>query len=1839
MPMATFWVPVSSGLAPTDCSVLIAPKSGITQIPSMSSETKGHSAVPSEADTAALSIPLRIEQHRKFSRAESRATADHLTPRRIGPWRAEREKGRESRHQAVVDGEKMEVNRREVPLYGQVEANVRLQASVPEDAEFYIVVQGSRLVHVTTAKRRDDGLTLCFTVPGHDLVEAVSVTSYFYAEDQLKPCEGKASLAYLRDVAQEAAEYLSAHRDLLSPQSYLEVLKRFPTWVETADEELPDGGSECDDEDERLRESGGDKGGLRQLDEKITQALANMDYPQQWKNTDSQPREAAEPQPKETLLHLAVRLGLVHLSRFLIHQPRGQRALTSPNQDGDTPLQLAQRDGQHAMFRALAAPPGPAVGPAPGVCSVWSDSSCMLRFCPATNSLTLTVRQAPSSGLQDGIMFLRDRLADHSILKLINTLRAETEVDKRSKDEGLSNDEGTRGAPSGRARAGGQLNGHPMKTSGVQSQHAPDSLLSIIDSNNQTIARQTQDDEVDLKCSISGVTRDSSGTDSGLWDTVDAQDLLPATDTPPPYSENYYPNSVPCSLPLSPPDQALARLNRPICFEPTNERDSPPMDTCDLSPSLVALEVDSEEDSTETKSPLSPLSSDVEKSEDKREAAFHPLPDLTCIRSQSASSAFEPTTKDLVDQGIRLRSYSYSSPKITLRPVRFSRENHTPDISPDAVLHSVSHSRSLLQALSLSKSLEIRFRKRAQSADDEGSMELAESLQHLTLSEFLKEIEEEELDKYNIPTKTESEKYKVIRTFSFLKSRMSSTRNKTKGKGKDRDAKDRQLNGHRFSTGACLGPTVCVVCDKPASGKDLLHCPSCTAIIHKGCKDSVPPCLKDKYAVSMVKNRTASLPQNFTVRDSPPQCITPISISLPVNTPKEKKDTVTQSSSLSDSRLSESSETESDALRVSSHSEELLPTPTSSTSTDSYFGEDCVDAYIQSDISADAVDYEAESWSLTVEHKFCKKQEKRAVKRQDVIYELMQTELHHLQTLHIMAEVFRRGMKEEVQLDTEAVKRVFPCLDQLLLFHHAFFAAMKERRHSSAQPQGHRNYLIQRIGDVLLHQFSEENGEKMKQVYGEFCSRHNEAVSFFKELQQHNKRFQNFIKQQGNNSLVRRREIPECILLVTQRITKYPVLLERILQYTQEETEEHVDLSKALTQIREVIAAVDLRVSEYERHQRLQEVWNRMENRSSAKLKNGHTFRKQDMMGRGQTLKHQGLLLWKTATGRLKDILALLLTDTLIFLQEKDQKYTFATVDQKPPVIALQKLIVREVANEERGMFLISASAAGPEMYEVHTSSKEERNTWMRLIREAVESCPEEEEEDTSESEEEKRAAEARVQKIHKLQESLMSQDQLICSGLEEKLQIYTELYALNGKTGPLVVEPRLLVHLHSEEPPQATVLLAAALQEAENLKAVLASKVRSPSSQRPDSDTDSVFPISPAPLTEVTSSESSEPSPETPEAREGSWTEAIVFQSPALSQKNYSDDIDLKVAQSVQSLTQLLYSLQAAVTIQDSCYEVQRLLLRESGRPSPRAQRPHLPSVRSNTLQEQEKQRNLEKQKEEVAATQRLQDRLRQEKERWEKECQARESQQGEQESRLEERERQCHLEAERLRREREELDEQLEEYQQSLERLREGQRSVERERERLENQQKLLQTWRHGRQRSLPTVIPHMVIPLDGQQDPTASQSRDHAGNGSMFVNEAAFASSSISINNRHVHHKRNDPSAHNCLNSLLARSNSRQPPSAKAPHNPHPDSIGWGTGYLYRPAATGRLGLQHTPADHNDHTYIAETWSSTASRADPYPELPHSSDPQLDLSALVSLETDSSGEEGREETIVYL
>ncbi|XP_061406350.1 ectoderm-neural cortex protein 1-like [Lethenteron reissneri] len=211
---------------------------------------------------------------------------------------------------------------------------------------------------------------------------------------------------------------------------------------------------------------------------------------------------------------------------------------------------------------------------------------------------------------------------------------------------------------------------------------------------------------------------------------------------------------------------------------------------------------------------------------------------------------------------------------------------------------------------------------------------------------------------------------------------------------------------------------------------------------------------------------------------------------------------------------------------------------------------DVIECSLMGSLEEDARYFEADSWSVAVDAKFIKRQNKDEIKRQDVIYELMQTEMHHIRTLRIMAEVFGRGLRQELGWTAEMVERLFPRLDDLLELHTHFIARLLERRRDSLDPGSDHNFTVTRVGDVLMGQFSDDNGDAMKDTYGDFCSQHCEAVRFYKENFARERKFQSFIRRQGSNALVRRLGVQECILLVTQRITKYPVLIDRILRST-----------------------------------------------------------------------------------------------------------------------------------------------------------------------------------------------------------------------------------------------------------------------------------------------------------------------------------------------------------------------------------------------------------------------------------------------------------------------------------------------------------------------------------------------------------------------------------------------------------------------------------------------------------------------------------------------------------------
>ncbi|KAM5237627.1 rho guanine nucleotide exchange factor 18 [Ctenodactylus gundi] len=792
----------------------------------------------------------------------------------------------------------------------------------------------------------------------------------------------------------------------------------------------------------------------------------------------------------------------------------------------------------------------------------------------------------------------------------------------------------------------------------------------------------------------------------------------------------------------------------------------------------------------------------------------------------------------------------------------------------------------------------------------------------------------------------------------------------------------------------------------------------------------------------------------------------------------------------------EMDEADSAFLKFKQAADDSLSLPSSS--AEPVFIEDPYTASLRSEIESDAHEFEAESWSLAVDSAYAKKQKREVVKRQDVLYELMQTEAHHVRTLKIMLRVYSRALQEELHFSGHAVGRLFPCADGLLELHGRFLARLKERRLEALEEGSERNYVIQKIGDLLVQQFSGENGERMKEKYGVFCSSHNEAVSHYKFLLQQNKKFQNLIKKIGNFSVVRRLGVQECILLVTQRITKYPVLVERIIQNTEAGTEDYEDLTQALSLIRGIISQVDAKVSEYEKGQRLKDIAAKMDLKSSSKLKNGLAFRKEDVLRR--QLRLEGVLCWRTASGRLKDVLAVLLTDVLLLLQEKDQKYVFASVDSKPPVISLQKLIVREVANEEKAMFLISASLQGPEMYEIYTSSKEERNAWMGHIRRAVESCPDEEEGPLGEAEEDRKMVEARAMKLRDFQERLSLKDQLIAQSLLEKQQIYQEMAEMSGLED--TAQPQgLLCRADPSDTLQGEQILRSAMSEIEGIHSLICRRLSSTNGQSEDAGGASGLPRRAETFGgyDSTGSPSKSGSFKKKDPRPRDWRGPTGSPDSQLGDGDTTGGceelpravevpgtgtgprpptvLESELVQRIQTLSQLLLSLQAVIAQQDSYVETQRLAVLE------REKQLRLQSTRGNLLLEQERQRNFEKQREERAGVEKLQSQLRLEQQRWEREC-ARQRQELELAgARLQEREGEARLLQERLAQERSELESQRQAYQHDLERLREAQRAVERDRERVELLRRL------KKQNTAPAGLPPEALAEIQPQTPPPS------------------------------------------------------------------------------------------------------------------------------------------------------
>ncbi|NXE48874.1 AKP13 protein, partial [Casuarius casuarius] len=195
---------------------------------------------------------------------------------------------------------------------------------VEDDVVFYLVFTGSTVQHCTST-RKINPRSLETIAPGHDRCETVRVVLCATQEGHPVMVVAEESFQFVQDEAYDAAQFLATCAGNQQALNFTRFLDR--SRPPAADVEL--------------------------LDEKVALAFRHLKLPAGWNVLGGADQALNENIPQETLMHFAVRLGLLRLTWFLLQQPGGRGALSIRNTEGATPVSLALEKGYEKLHQLL----------------------------------------------------------------------------------------------------------------------------------------------------------------------------------------------------------------------------------------------------------------------------------------------------------------------------------------------------------------------------------------------------------------------------------------------------------------------------------------------------------------------------------------------------------------------------------------------------------------------------------------------------------------------------------------------------------------------------------------------------------------------------------------------------------------------------------------------------------------------------------------------------------------------------------------------------------------------------------------------------------------------------------------------------------------------------------------------------------------------------------------------------------------------------------------------------------------------------------------------------------------------------------------------------------------------------------------------------------------------------------------------------------------------------------------------------------------------------------------------------------------------------------------------
>ncbi|KRX37662.1 Rho guanine nucleotide exchange factor 12 [Trichinella murrelli] len=376
--------------------------------------------------------------------------------------------------------------------------------------------------------------------------------------------------------------------------------------------------------------------------------------------------------------------------------------------------------------------------------------------------------------------------------------------------------------------------------------------------------------------------------------------------------------------------------------------------------------------------------------------------------------------------------------------------------------------------------------------------------------------------------------------------------------------------------------------------------------------------------------------------------------------------------------------------------------------------------------------------------------DKREKNRLEVIYELFHTEQTHVRNLKILYRLFYKQLLNFNVISFEFASLLFSNLEDVLNLHVEMNEAMKNMMQN--------NKLI---GDISIMMLQFDGKERMRNIDSLHCQKLQSAIEALKHRVVKDQKLREFLQVVESLPVCRKLQLKDMLPMEMQRLTKYPLLLENVLKYTEDlsidiikrhcakvmtvyhlldPSEEADRLRTCIECSRSILESVNSAKRNAENVLRLQRLQQMLDTTQFDKVNHPIVSEFCPLDVRRFSLIHEGPLIWRLNKSKIVDLHVVLLDEILLLLSPtsdghlalrfhniniscgKDEvKWTHC------PLLKLNSLIAKDVATDKKAFFLVSTSPSGPQIYELATQSKAEKQNWFKFIVEQIEASKEHE--------------------------------------------------------------------------------------------------------------------------------------------------------------------------------------------------------------------------------------------------------------------------------------------------------------------------------------------------------------------------------------------------------------------------------------------------------------------------------------------------------------------------------